>query len=82
MDRVKDEQRAERGEGTRQVAGRASDGKGRDGRTVGVAGMVKIGGAVGPVWLEGEPVVGMGGAKKGRGMSDDGGLHRFLVPKP
>ena len=40
---------------------------------MGVAVVVGMGGAVGPVWLEGGPVVGMGGAKKERGMPDDAG---------
>jgi hypothetical protein len=72
----------ERGEGTRQAAGRASDGRGRARRAVGVAGMIGMGGAVGPVWWEGRLEVGMGGAKMGRGMADDGGLHLFPFPKP
>ena len=77
-----DGQRAEWGEGTRQALGRASDGQGRDGQEMGVAGMVGMDGAVGSVWSEGWPVVGMGGAKKGRGVANDGGLHLFPVPEP
>jgi hypothetical protein len=44
--------------------------------------MVGMDGAVGPVWWECRPVVGMVGTKKGRCMADNGGLHLFPVPEP
>ena len=43
--------------------------------------MVGMGGAVGPVWLEGGLVAGMGETQKGRGMPNDEGLHLFPIPE-